>query len=436
MVIKSLDDDVTTDDLPATMTLAVCDSLTRRYFTTSIVYASMTPLGDITVVDLTQSVAGPVCTQLLGEMGATVIKVEPPSGDNFRNLMNGSFFTPFNHGKQSVCVDLKTDKGQEIVTTLAYEADVFIESFRPNVLDQYNLGYRSVSRVNDDIVYCSLSGFGHEGPYRDYPGYDPCIQAMCGLMATTGYPDRPPVRIRASVIDCGTGANAAFAIMAAIRHRDRTSEGTHIDISLFDVAVAWMSYWIAEYDVTGEVPKRTGQLGIGSAPNGLFSTRDGHLYLCTMTESMYERLCSLIDRPDLLKDKRFQTVDKRLNHRDELRLILNEEFKAYTSKDLEQRCLKARIPAGRVQTVQDVTENDPHVKERSMIVESWNPETKSSARVSALPFQFSTGIHDGEFSAPPPAKGEHTIDVLQALSYSDEEIAQLYEDSIVQVAKE
>jgi crotonobetainyl-CoA:carnitine CoA-transferase CaiB-like acyl-CoA transferase len=396
----------------------------------------MTPLGDITVVDLTQSVAGPVCTQLLGEMGATVIKVEPPSGDNFRNLMNGSFFTPFNHGKESVCVDLKTDRGREIVTTLAHEADVFVESFRPDVLDQYDLDYQSIYNINDNIVYCSLSGFGHEGPYCDYPGYDPCIQAMCGLMATTGYPDRPPVRIRASVIDCGTGANAAFAIMAAIRNRDRTGEGTHIDISLFDVAVSWMSYWIAEYDVTGEVPKRTGQLGIGSAPNGLFPTRDGYLYLCTMTESMYERLCSLVERPDLLKDERFQTIDDRLNHRDELRSILSEEFETYTAKDLEQRCLNARIPAGRVQTIKDVTENDPHVEERSMVVESRNPETKSSARVSALPFQFSTEIHDGGFSTAPPAKGEHTIDVLQAISYSDEEIARLCEAGVVQVANE
>lgn len=392
----------------------------------------MTPLNDLTVVDLTQSVAGPVCTQLLGEMGASIIKVEPPSGDNFRNLMNGSMFVPFNHGKQSICVDLKTDAGEKIVQQLAHEADIFVESFRPGVLDDYNLDYESVAAENNDIIYCSLSGFGRDGPYQTYPGYDPCIQAMCGLMATTGYADRPPVRIRASVIDCGTGANAAFAIMAALRHRDRgraereDDNGTHIDISLYDVAVSWMSYWIANYDQTGELPERAGQKGIGSAPNGVFTTRDGHIYICTMTEGMYDRLCDILDRPDLKEDDRFETISDRLENRESLRNELNDEISHHNAKQLEQDLLADRIPAGAVQSVKDLVEDDPQVAQRSMVVDSHNPETDTSVRVSALPFRMDPDLYDGEFSGRPPKKGEHTHNILSALTYSSEEIEDLY----------
>lgn len=391
------------------------------------------PLDDITVFDLTQSVAGPVCTQHLGEMGADVIKVEPPSGDAFRNVMQGSMFVPFNHGKKSLCINLKTDDGQALVSQLAEEADVIVESFRPGVLDKYGLDYNTVSETNDNVVYCSLSGFGQRGPYHEYPGYDPCIQAMCGLMSSTGYADRPPVRIRSSVIDCGTGANAAFAIMAAIRRRDQSGDGAHIDISLFDVAVSWMSYWMANYDQTGEVPEREGQYGIGSAPNGVFSTVDGNIYVCTMTEAMYERLCEVLDRPDLLADERFDTMDKRLENRSALREELHTEFEQYDNEELERLLLDARVPAGAVRTVRDVVESDPHVESRSMAVESYNPETDDSVRVSSLPFRFDADDDetDAEFSGLPPRKGEHTVEIMKALSLSDDEIERMRDEKAV-----
>ncbi len=385
----------------------------------------MKPLDDLTVVDLTQSIAGPVCTQLLAEMGATVLKVEPPEGDTFRHIMNGNMFAPFNHGKQSLCVDLKTDGGHEVVTDLMDEVDVIVESFRPGVLETFDLDYESVRERNEDVIYCSLSGFGRTGPYRSYPGYDPCIQAVSGLMAITGYRDRPPIRIRASLIDCGTGANAAFAILAAVRQRDRGGDGTHIDISLFDVAVSWMSYWITNYDQTGELPERAGGNGIGSAPNGVFPTGDGHIYVAAISEAMYERLCSVLERPDLLEDERFRTIDDRLEHREALRDELVQVFEEYTSADLEGELLEAGIPAGAVQTVADLVENDDQAAARSSLVDSYNPETDESVVTAALPFRFSSAIHDGEYSSLPPAKGEHTEDVLAALSYSEREIEAL-----------
>ncbi|WP_211263585.1 CaiB/BaiF CoA transferase family protein [Halalkalicoccus paucihalophilus] len=391
----------------------------------------MKPLDDLTVVDFTQSIAGPVCTQLLAEMGATVLKVEPPSGDSFRNLMNGNMFASFNHGKQSLCVNIKTDAGLSIVTKLVDEADVIVESFRPGVLEKYDLDYESVTTRNEDVVYCSLSGFGHTGPYQSYPGYDPSIQAVSGLMATTGYSDRPPVRIRASLIDCGTGANAAFAILAAVRHRDRSGDGTHIDISLFDVAISWMSYWITNYDQTGELPERAGGKGIGSAPNGVFPTADGHIYVATLSEMMYERLCTVLDRTDLLEEDRFQTIDDRMDHREALRDELIPEFTGFTSTELEQKLLEAQIPAGAVRTVRDLVENDEHVEARSMIVDSYNPEVDEQVLTASLPFHFNSGIHDGQFSSRPPKKGEHTDHILEALLYSKNEIEQFYENDAV-----
>lgn len=391
----------------------------------------MKPLDDITVADLTQSIAGPVCTQLLAEMGATVIKIEPPSGDDFRHLMDGSMFVPFNHGKRSLCVDLKTDDGHAIVTELVDDADVVVESFRPGVLEKYDLDYESVTERNEDVVYCSLSGFGRTGPFRSYPGYDPCIQAISGLMATNGYADRPPARIRASLIDCGTGANAAYAVLAAIRQRDRGGEGTCIDISLFDVAVSWMSYWITNYDRTGEIPERAGGKGIGSAPNGVFPTGDGQIYVAALSESLYEKLCAALDRPDLLEDERFETIEDRLQHRETLRAELIAEFERYESTELESELLEAGVPAGAVRTVADIVENEGQVTARSMLVGSYNPETDEDVLTPALPFRFGTGIHDGTFSSCPPLRGEHNQEILSAMSYTADEIERLRDAGVI-----
>ena len=191
----------------------------------------MQPFRDVAVLDLTQSIAGPACTQRLATLGADVVKVEPPDGDPFRDLVDGSMFATFNlDRKRSLAVDLKRDAGREIVQDLARRADVVVESFRPGVTERFGLDYESVSEDNPGVVYTSITGFGQDGPYADYPAYDPVIQAMSGLMSVIGYPDRPPVRIGASVIDCATGANAAFLTSAALHEAERTGEGDHLDV--------------------------------------------------------------------------------------------------------------------------------------------------------------------------------------------------------------
>jgi crotonobetainyl-CoA:carnitine CoA-transferase CaiB-like acyl-CoA transferase len=391
----------------------------------------MQPLDDITVVDLSQSIAGPVCTQLLGEMGAEVIKVEPPEGDYFRDMMDGAMFVPFNHSKKSLSIDLKSDTGPSIIEELALDADVFVESFRPGVLQKYNLDYASLSQQKEDIIYCSISGFGQTGPYRDYPGFDPCVQAMSGLMATTGYEDRPPVRARVSLIDCGTGVSAAFAILSAIRQNDRGGGGTQIDISLFDVAVSYTSYWITNYAQTGEIPERAGMKGMGAAPNGTFETGNGSIYIACLSEGMYERLCQTLDRGDMLTDDRFSTMADRLENREELRRELTEEFRGSDPLELEAMLLESNIPAGAVKTTRDIVEEDRQIRKRSMITDSTDPGSGENVLVPSLPFRFSAGFMNPQYTSTPPKCGEHTIEVLSDLSYDEADIARLEADGTV-----
>lgn len=392
----------------------------------------MQPLADVEVLDLTQSIAGPVCTQMLATMGADVVKVEPPGGDAFRGVVDGAMFASYNlDGKRSLCVDLKTDEGRDIVGTLAERADVVVESFRPGVLEKFDLDYASVSATNEDIVYCSITGFGQEGPYSQYPAYDPVVQAMSGLMSVIGYPDRPPVRIGASVTDCGTGANAAFMVMSALMERFRHGDGgEHIDISLFDTALSWMAYWIADYTGTGDVPERAGSGFAGLAPNSVYPAGDGELvYLCTVNDQQYERVCEAIDRPDLLADERYETNAKRWDNRDALREDLEAAFAAYDRDELVEALTDAGVPAGPLQTVDEVAEEDPQVRARRMLVESHNVVADRDVETARLPLRTADWLPD--FAGDPPACGEHTREVLAELGYDDERIASLLDAGVV-----
>lgn len=247
----------------------------------------------IKIVDLTQAIAGPVCTQLLGGLGADIIKVEPPDGEPFRNLYDGAHFAAVNlGGKRSICIDMATKEGQKALYDLLEGADVFVENFRPDVKHRLGVDYETLSEQNEDLVYCSISGFGQEGPYSHFPGIDPVIQAISGIMDATGYPERLPVRVGTPVIDYTTGMMAAWLIVSALHNRGQTGEGEYIDVSLFDNAVFLMSQWIAHYSRTGQRPQRAGAGTNGLAPYGLFETSDGHLFLGVLNNKVFERLCS------------------------------------------------------------------------------------------------------------------------------------------------
>ena len=385
---------------------------------------------DVDVLDLTQSIAGPSCTQMLASLGANVVKIEPPGGDPFRDLIDGSVFASFNYeSKRSLSVDLKTDDGREILQELAAKSDVVVESFRPGVVSQFDLDYESVAEENEDVVYCSLSGFGQEGPYSEYPAYDPVLQASSGLMSVIGYPDRPPARIGASVIDCATGVTAAFLISSALRHRDLKGEGNHIDVSLFDIAVWWMGYWAADYSTSGETPTRGGSGFWGIAPNDIYHAGDGEpFYLSAINDKLYERTCRTVDREDLIDDDRFETIDDRWEHREVLRDELESAFEPYDRDQLVELLAESGVPAGPLQEIPDLLE-DEHIEARDMLATSHNLKRDEETTVARFPIR--TVDWYPEVGDRPPKLGEDSRAVLAELGYSDDEIDALLEGNVV-----
>jgi crotonobetainyl-CoA:carnitine CoA-transferase CaiB-like acyl-CoA transferase len=391
----------------------------------------MQPFTDVDVLDLTQSIAGPACTQRLATLGATVVKVEPPTGDPFRGLMDGSIFATFNGDrKRSLAVDLKTAEGRAVVQDLASRADVVVEAFRPGVTERFGLDYETVSADNPSVVYTSVTGYGQDGPYSDRAAYDPVLQAMSGLMSVTGYPDRPPVRVGTSVIDCATGANAAFLTSAALHEAGRTGEGTHVDVSLYDVATSWMAYWVADYTETGEVATRHGTGFSGPQPNDVFlAAGDEPLYVCALNETLFERAVRAVDREDLLEDPRFDTRDGRIDNGDALEAELEATFAEYDRDDLLDLLADAGVPAGPRRDVAELVEDDPHLRARDALVDVYNRFTGETAETIRLPIRTTDWVPDLE--GRPPALGEHTRAVLADLGYDDGEIDALFEDEVV-----
>ncbi len=387
----------------------------------------MKPFEGIDVLDLTQSIAGPVSTQFLASLGANVVKVEPPGGDTFRSLLDGDMFASVNlAGKRSVCLDFKTDEGREAAAQLAAEADVVVESFRPGVVERFGLDYDSVSEDNENVVYLSLTGFGQEGPYSEWPAYDPVLQAMSSLMSTIGYEDRPPVRIGASVVDWGTGTTAAFTLASALMNREVTGEGTYIDVNLYEVATAWMGYWIAHYSRTGNVATRSGQGFAGLAPNEVFHAADEEpFYMAVVNDRLYERLCHAIDRPELADDDRFDTNGDRWENRAVLKEELQATFETYDREELCELLATSGVPAGPLRTVDEVVEEDPHAAARGLLVDSYNVLEEAPVTTVGPPFTTSDGRPD--LGDRPPRQGEHTRAVLSELGYDDDQIERMIE---------
>ena len=234
---------------------------------------SWLPLKGIKIADFTQVIAGPACSMLLADMGAEVIKIEPHDGDFWRKTVRGSAFANFNRNKRSLAVNLKDPKGHEAIMKVVERADVFLENFTPGTMDKLNLGYEAVSRINPKIIYCSISGFGQEGPYRDRPGYDPVAQAMSGIMINTGEPQGPPVRVLPTMVDYLSGNHMAYAIALALLDREKTGQGKRIEIALLDVAIMQMGQFVAMYTMTGELPQRMGSGYLAAAPYQAFETQ-------------------------------------------------------------------------------------------------------------------------------------------------------------------
>jgi crotonobetainyl-CoA:carnitine CoA-transferase CaiB-like acyl-CoA transferase len=379
------------------------------------------PLTGIRVVDLTQVMAGPFCTMLLADLGADVIKVEPPEGDLSRSMggrrlhMKGNDNAPFlalNRNKRSVVLDLKYAADRDRLWALIVDADVLVENFRPGVAERLGIGYPSVHRVNERLVYASISGFGQSGPWSDRPGFDLIAQGMAGVMSVTGTPDGEPVKCGVPISDLAAGLYAANGIQAGLLARLRTGRGQRVETSLFEAALG-MSVWEAtEYWATGEAPGPHGSAHRLSAPYQAFRARDGYLTIAALTTPHWERLCRALSRDDLLADQRFGTNADRLTNLEALVVEIEQALEAGSVDEWVDLLLADGIPCGPILDYAQVFDA-PHTEARRM-VETVEHSVEGSVRTLGIPVKLSdtpAGVR-----LPPPLLGEHTTSVVTALA--------------------
>ncbi|WP_395175143.1 CaiB/BaiF CoA transferase family protein [Roseibium alexandrii] len=388
------------------------------------------PLKGIKVVELARILAGPWIGQTLSDLGADVIKVEAPQGDDtrgwgppFLNTEGGeagdaAYFHSCNRGKRSITVDFRTEEGQDIVRRLVADADVLVENFKVGGLAKYGLDYESLSKVNPKLIYCSVTGFGQDGPYAHRAGYDFMIQGMGGIMDLTGDPDGAPQKIGVAFADIFTGLYGVIGVLAALRRRDETGEGEWVDMALLDAQVSVLANQALNYFVTGKTPKRLGNAHPNIVPYQVFSASDGHLIIAVGNDGQYKRLCGVLGRPELADDPKFATNAARVASRTELVAILTEETAARARDDLLAALEMEGVPAGPINSVEDVFE-DKQINHREMKVDLPATDVVGGSVTSVrTPIRFKNGSLVLERAAP--ALGEHTAEILAELGLTDE----------------
>jgi len=388
------------------------------------------PLKGLRVIDLTKDFAGPFCTMILSDLGAEVIKVEKPgSGDETRTwgppFVKGLsyYFLSLNRGKKSITLDLKTPGAQKVVRQLVQDSDILVESYRPGRLAQYNLDYSKLRRVNKALVYCSISGFGQTGPYRDRPGYDLVAFAMSGIMSTTGEKGRPAVRVSVPVADIAAGHYASTAILACLSRRLVTGRGEYIDISLYDSIVSWLSYLATYYFATGKEPKRMGSAHPSIVPYQAFNCIDKELVIAVGNDSQWQALCRTLGLERLSEEKGFSTNPDRVRNRVKLIPILSRRLRNNTA-EYWSRALNANgVPSAPVYKIADMV-RDPQIKNRGLL-----KSTRSDITGLVSPIRF--GKEYKGFSNPAPRLGQDTRRVLQELGYSKASIKKLAENKAI-----
>jgi len=397
----------------------------------------MQPLNGIRVLDLSRVLAGPYCTMVLGDLGADVIKVESPEGDETRAWGppfaggaqgESAYYLCVNRNKRSMVVNFQTAEGQAILHELAKRSDVLVENFRPGTLARFSLDYQVVSVLNPNLIYCSITGFGQTGPLRDRPGYDFMIQAMGGLMSITGEPDGKPMKVGVAIADLFAGQNAVIAILAALQARTQTGRGQQLDISLFDSQVGMLANVASNYLISGNLPKRYGNAHANIVPYQSFQASDAWFVIAVGNDKQFARLCEIIGKSELAQDSRFVTNSGRVEHRDEYIDLLKPSFLEKTASEWLSALERAGIPCGPINTLDKVF-GEPQVGAREMLIHMHHPEI-DHLRLVGSPLKFSETPVD--YKLPPPRLGEHTKDILtNLLGYSTDRIQELLKNNMI-----
>ncbi|HTY55859.1 MAG TPA: CoA transferase [Candidatus Binataceae bacterium] len=385
-------------------------------------------LQGLTVIDLTQNVAGPYCTQLLGDFGATVFKIERPNtGDDARSWApltghnESTTFLALNRNKKSICVDLDHAMGQEVVRKMVAKADVFVHSMRPDSVDSRGFSYHHLSAENPGLIYCSISAFGEVGPLKNLPGYDPLIQAYTGIMSVTGHPGQPPVRAGVSIVDMATGMWAFIGTMAAVLERSRTGQGARVTASLLETGVGWMALLLSNYLTTGNVPQPVGSGSPMIAPYEAFQTADSWMLIAAGNERLFANLCQVLKLPELTSDPRFAVNKQRVTNRVELHRIIEEVTKKRPSEDWVKLMQKAGVPCSAINSV-DKLRDDAQVTALDMIK---SPPNFAAPDFKIVDVPVSVNGQRAALESKPPALGDHTDELLRWAGFFDEEIASL-----------
>lgn len=383
------------------------------------------------VLDMSHALAGPHCGMLLADFGAQVIKVEHPHGDHFRPLLGGAYHAAVNRNKRDIALDLKRPQAVAVVKQLMAQSDVVIESFTPGTMDRLGLGYDAAREANPAIIYCSISGFGQTGPYRKLPGYDVVAQAMCGIMMCTGNADSQPVRVGASWIDMGAGMYTAMAVLAALLERQESGQGRHVDVSLMDTALSWMSPLIARYAMTGELPGRAGSALAAFSPYQVFQARDGHLFIGASSERSWQSLCGLLDLEDLLEAPRFHSNQERVRNREELTGLIEQVLAGFGRDEMVEKLRQKGIPCGPVLDVGQILE-DPHVKERGVLHQWQHPQLGPMIQVKT---PIAVDGQMPEIKTPAPEVGQDSRQILAELGYPKQEIEEMLSSGVASAPK-
>jgi len=402
------------------------------------------PLAGLRVFDLSRILAGPTCTQLLGDLGADVIKIERPgAGDDTRkwgppyvkdkagrNTTESAYYLSSNRNKRSVSIDVAKPEGQALAKRLIEKCDIMLENFKVGDMARFGLAYADLKDRFPRLVYCSISGFGQTGPYAPRPGYDLLAQGIGGIMSVTGEPDRPPMKVGVGIADIMCGMYATVAILAALRHRDQTGKGQYIDLALLDTQVAWLATVGLNYLTSGEVPQRVGNEHTNIVPYNVMPCADGYFILAVGNDSQFAKFCQFAGAPELVADLRFVTNEVRLKNRAALYALLPDLTRRKTQAEWIEGLAKAGVPASPVNDVSQVF-HDPQVLARGMKLAMPHPGA-GSGKVDLIANPIKYGETPIDYRLPPPRLGEHTDQVLnELLALSPAEIARLRETGVI-----